>query len=117
MAKKVAPKLIDTKQVIYAVLSEGNGFLKELYGDAYFVDNLPRASGAFVTKEAAIEASQRALRLTRAAVEEAEEKLTKAGNVPATVHGAHMYFVNRARERFQQAQGAIIVEISLRAVV
>jgi len=117
MAKKIAPKLIETSQVIYAVLSPGEGFLKELYGEVYFVDMLPRASGCFVTKDEAVAASVRAIGKARLEVEAGEEKLAKAGRVIPTVHDAHMYFINRARNKFKQAQDAIVVEISLRGVV
>lgn len=117
MPKKISPKLIHTGEVIYAVLSVGNGYLKELYGEVYFVDALPRASGCFVTKPEAVAAFDRAIGKARLEVEAAEEKLAAAGSVLPTVHSAHMYFIDRARTKFKQAQEAIVVQISLRPVV
>lgn len=109
MPKKIAPKLIQTDQVIYAVLSEGNGFLKELYGDVHFYDNLPRASGCFVTKAEAVDAKFRAIEKSRFKVKEA----TITDRLPPYSD----YFEKRAKETFKQAQEAIVVEISIRNVV
>lgn len=116
MAKKIASKLITTDHVIYAVLCEGKGFMKELYGQVHFDDNLPRASGCFVTKQEAIAAHQRALELTRKEVEVQEDGFNKADNTASQRDGWE-YFVDQARERFKQAQDAIVVEIAIRGVV
>jgi hypothetical protein len=115
MPKKVAPKLINTDHVVYAVLSEGNGFLKVLYGTPHFYDNLPRASGCFTSKGEAITMHGKALALARSEVEEAEEKLQKATS-KSQAEGCEWY-VKRGRERFKQAQDAIVVEIAIRGVV
>jgi len=115
MAKKIAPKLINDGEVIYAVLSPGNGFMKELYGDIYFDDNLPRASGCFTTKQEAVTAHDRAQMKTRFRMEEAIEIQNKAAT--AEIAEANEYFVNLAREKFQQAQTAIIVQLSVQAAV
>lgn len=105
MPKKVAPKLIQTDAVIYAVLSEGNGFLKELYGDVHFDDKLPRASGSFLSKPEAVEAHGRAIVKAREQIEDVKKR------------GWSGYAVTRAEDVFRQAQDAIVVEIAIRAVI
>jgi len=53
MARKVKASLAEADSVVYAVLCPGKGFLKMLYGGFVFHDPLPRASGCYVTYEAA----------------------------------------------------------------
>lgn len=108
MPKKIAPKLISLDQSIYAVLSPGNGYLKELYGDVSFYDKLPRASGSFLTRDEALDAQTRAIARARIMVEEGKKRF---GGEP------NNYFENKARDIFKQAQDAIVVEITIRGVI
>lgn len=102
MPRKITPSLINMDSVIYAVLSPGEGYLKKLYGDYYFYDKLPRASGCFLTKEEA----QKELAT-------ATEKLkTDMDKINASV-GASDWAKNRARDRHAQVCAAVIVRIRI----
>jgi hypothetical protein len=106
MARKISPKLIDIEQRIYAVLSPGSGFLKEIYGDVEFNDKLPRASGSFMTKDEAVTAR------TRAIVKASQEVVHACARRDSPDH----YFEKQARATLQQARATILVEITLREV-
>ena len=108
MPKKQAASLIDVNTSIFAVLSPGNGYLKEVYGDVEFIDALPRASGSFKTKEEAHAAWERAIVRARGMVEDAKKRF---GGTPDN------YFEQKAKKVLNQAQNAILVEITIHGVI
>lgn len=104
MPKKVAAAFTNVGNTIYAVLSPGNGFLKEVYGDVEFTDALPRASGSFNTREEAIDAWKRSIERARSMTEEART-------------GRSEYFLEKAKRILSQAHNAIIVKMTVESVL
>lgn len=109
MPRKPAPSLINLDSVIYAVLSPGNGYLKKQYGEYYFYDRLPRASGCFVTREAA-----------EAELESARNTVnTKMNEIIRSVDNEELrdfysaYYRKRLEERKAQADSARVVKIRI----
>lgn len=108
MPKKVAATLIDLNAKQFAILLPGVGYFKNQWGHLLFEDKLPRASGCFPSKEAAIEA--RDLLIGQA-----------QHNVNVAIRNDDQYkdptyWIKQAQERLKYAQTAAIVEISLKQV-
>jgi hypothetical protein len=100
MAKKIKPTLVHTDSVIYAVLCPGIGFLKKDGGRYYFYDQLPRASGCYVTYEEADALRAKVLEKTYAAWQEAEKD-----------EYPNDYWINRCKSEYDHAMSAAVVRI------
>ena len=109
MVRKVSPSLINLDSIIYAILCPGSGYMKKQYGEFYFYDKLPRASGCFMTREAAeleLESARNMINTKMNEIIQSVENEELRGYYSA-------FYRKRMEERKAQADAARVVRVSI----
>ena len=115
MGKKVRASLIDLDAKQYAILAPGEGYYKNLWGSTEFYDNLPRASGCFHSRDAALEKRREVIKLADNELQVKMRELNEHGLSAQQIQGRKWY-VERAKETLNRANTSVVVEISLKVV-